>query len=98
LRRGLSFKTEDNPSCKRTVVSSSSSTWEMHEECTGTSARTATIRFHATSPEEIDGQMQMTMTRGERTMTSNGTVHGKWLTSDCGNVKPSAAEKKPDGK
>src|SRR5450755_632821 len=40
LRKGLSFKTEDNPSCKKTVVSSSSSTWEMHEECTGTSART----------------------------------------------------------
>ena len=97
LRRGLSFKTEDNPSCKRTVVSSSSSTWEMHEECTGPSARTSTVRFHATSPEEIDGQMQMTMTRGDRTMTSNGTVHGKWLTSDCGNVKPSAAEKKPAG-
>jgi hypothetical protein len=95
LRRGLSLKTEDNPSCKRTVVSSSSSTWAMHEECTGTSARTSTIRFHATSPEEIDGQLQMTMTRGDRTMTSNGTVHGKWLTSDCGSVKPSAAEKKP---
>jgi Protein of unknown function (DUF3617) len=98
LRKGLSFKTEDNPSCKRTVVSSSSSTWEMHEECTGTSARTSTIRFHATSPEEIDGQMQMTMTRGDRTMTSNGTVHGKWLTSDCGTVKPGTAAKKADGK
>jgi hypothetical protein len=98
LRRGLSFKTEDNPACKRTVVSSSSSTWEMHEECTGTSARTSTIRFHASSPEEIDGQMQMTMTRGDRTMTSNGTIHGKWLTLDCGNVKPSADPKKPTGK
>lgn len=98
LRRGLSFKTEDNPSCKRTVVSSSSSTWEMHEECTGTSARTSTIRFHASSPEEIDGRMQMTMSRGDRTMTSNGTIHGKWLTSDCGNVKSSTDAKKPAAK
>jgi hypothetical protein len=98
LRKGLSFKTEDRPSCKRTVVSSTSSTWEMHEECTGTSPRTVTIRFHANSPEEIDGKMEMTMTRGDRTMTSNGTIHGKWLTSDCGTIKPGDAVMKADGK
>jgi len=96
LRKGLSFKTEDHPSCKRTVVSSSSATWEMHEECSGASPRTSTIRFHATSPEEIDGQMQMTMTRGERTMTSKGTIHGKWLSADCGSVKPGASASKAD--
>jgi hypothetical protein len=97
LRKGLSFKNEDRPGCKRTVVSSSSSTWEMHEECTGASPLTATIRFHASSPEEVDGKMEMTMTRGERTMTSIGTIHGKWLTSDCGSVKPGTAVQKPDG-
>jgi hypothetical protein len=89
LRKGLSFKSEDQPSCKRTIVTSSASTWEMHEECTGDSPRTTTIRFHANSHEEIDGEMHMTMQKGERTMTSNGTVHGKWLSSDCGSVKPS---------
>jgi Protein of unknown function (DUF3617) len=94
LRKGLSFKTEDQPSCKRTIVSSSSSTWAMHEECSGDSPRTSTIRFHANSPEEIDGEMHMTMTRGDRTMTSNGTVHGKWLSSDCGTVKPGSAATK----
>jgi Protein of unknown function (DUF3617) len=94
LRKGLSFKTEDQPSCKRTIVTSSSTTWEMHEECTGDSPRTSTIRFHANSPEEIDGEMHMTMTKGERTMTSNGTVHGKWLSSDCGSVKPGTAATK----
>jgi hypothetical protein len=97
LRKGLSFKTEDRPECKRAVVSSSSSTWEMHEECTGTSPRTATIRFHARSPKEVDGKMEMTMTRGDRTMTSNGTFHGKWLASDCGSVKPGDAVRKADG-
>jgi hypothetical protein len=94
LRRGLSFKSEDQPSCKRTIVTSSSSAWEMHEECTGDSPRTTTIRFHANSHEEIDGEMHMTMTRGERTMTSNGTVHGKWLSSDCGSVKPGTTANK----
>jgi Protein of unknown function (DUF3617) len=87
LRKGLLFKTED-PSCKRTIVSSSSSTSEMHEECTGALARTSTIHFHAVSPKEIDGQMHMTVTRDDRTMTSKGTIHSKWLATDCGDVKP----------
>lgn len=95
LRKGLSFKAEDQPSCKRTVVTSSSSNWEMHEECTGASPRTSNIRFHANSPEEIDGEMHMTMSRGERTMTSNGTIHGKWLSSDCGDVKPGGTASEP---
>ena len=88
LRKGLSFRSEDQPTCKRTIVTSSSSTWEMHEECSGDSPRTSTIRFHANSPEVIDGQMNMTMTKGERTMTSKGTIHGQWLSANCGSVKP----------
>ncbi|HEY5102749.1 MAG TPA: DUF3617 domain-containing protein [Steroidobacteraceae bacterium] len=87
LRKGLLFKTED-ASCKRTIVSSSSSASEMHEECTGALARTSTIHFHAISPKEIDGQMHMTVTRDDRTMTSKGTIHSKWLAADCGDVKP----------
>jgi hypothetical protein len=87
LRKGLLFKTED-ASCKRTIVSSSSSASEMHEECSGALARTSTIRFHAVSPKEIDGQMHMTVTRDDRTMTSKGTIHSKWLAADCGDVKP----------
>jgi hypothetical protein len=97
LRKGFSFKDENNPACKRQVVSISASAWEMHEECTGTSARTATIRFRASTPEEIDGKMEMTMTRGDRTMTSNGTIHGKWLAADCGSVKPGGAVEKSAG-
>jgi hypothetical protein len=91
LRKGLSFKSDAGPSCKRTVVSSSASAWEMHEECTGASPRTSTIRFRAPNPEQIDGQMQMTMTRGDRTMTSDGTIHGKWLSADCGAMKPGSS-------
>lgn len=90
LRKGLSFKSEEQPTCKRTIVTSSSTTWEMHEECSGDSPRTSIIHFHANSPEVIDGQMNMTMTKGEHTMTSNGTIHGQWLSADCGSVKPNA--------
>jgi len=98
LRKGLSFKNEEQSSCKRTVVTSSSSTWEMHEECTGESPRTSNIRFHANSPEQVEGEMHMTMTKGDRTMTSNGTIHGQWLSSDCGSVRPGADGTKADAK
>jgi hypothetical protein len=91
LRKGLSFKPDDLPSCTRTVVSSTASTWEMHEECTGAAPRTVSIRFHASSPAEIDGKIATTITRGDRTMNLNGAIHGKWLSANCGSIKPGAS-------
>jgi hypothetical protein len=90
LRKDLSFNFQNNPACKRTVVSTSASRWEMHEQCTGASQRTTTARFQARSREEISGETQITMTKGNRKLTSKGSVHSKWLGSDCGNVKPGA--------
>jgi Protein of unknown function (DUF3617) len=98
LRKDLAFNFESSPACKRTVVSSSASHWEMHEECTGASQRTVTARFQATSPGEITGETEVTMTKGGRKLTSRGSVHSKWLGSDCGNVKRDADIQQPGGR
>jgi hypothetical protein len=79
LRKDLAFDFQHNPACKGTIVSSSASRWEMREECTGTSQCTTTARFQATSSEEITGETQITIMKGDRMLTSKGHVHSTWL-------------------
>jgi hypothetical protein len=98
LHRQLAFNLQDNPGCKRTVVATSASRWEMHETCGGASQRTTTARFQATSPEEITGETQITMIKAERRLTSKGSIHSQWLGSDCGHVKPGADIQQPSSK
>lgn len=88
LRKSLTFNFEHNRACKRTVVPLSASSWEIHEACGGGAQRTATARFQATSPTEINGETLVTFVKGERRLTSKASVHSKWLGADCGNVKP----------
>ena len=83
LRRQLAFNFQDNPGCKT---------------CGGASQRTTTARFQATSPEEITGETQITMIKAERRLTSRGSIHSKWLGSDCGHVKPGADIQQPSSK
>ena len=95
LRKTLFFNFAHSPDCKRTVVSTAASRWEMHEECAGAAQRTTTARFQALSPEEITGETQISMTKGEHRLTSKGSVHSQWLGADCGNVKPDADVQQP---
>jgi hypothetical protein len=90
LRRDLSFNFQKSPACKRTVVASSTSRWEMHEECAGAAKRTTVARFQAVNSEEIRGETQITIIKADHTITSKGDVVSKWLAADCGDVRPGA--------
>jgi hypothetical protein len=88
LRRGLNFDERTNPSCQRTVVSNSSSLLVVHEECTG--ARTMVMDFHVTAidRETMKGDIIIVMGNGPNPSTVRRSLAGKWLGSDCGDVKP----------
>src|SRR5579863_6760546 len=49
LRGDLTFNFEHNAACKRTVVSTSATSWEVHEACAGPAQRTASARFSAST-------------------------------------------------
>ncbi len=56
--------------------------------CTGEMTGGGNYRFEARGPESIVGNWDVIMSRGDKTMTMKGAVQGKWLGSDCGDVKP----------
>ena len=73
--------------CTQTVVSSTASVMEVHEECTGREKVSATFHFEAANPESMNGTIDMVMSDGVHSMNVKRVIQGKWLGADCGNVK-----------
>lgn len=91
ISKGLKMA-PDQPNCTRTIVSSSATLLVVHEECRGEAARRMDTRFEAPDPGTLHGTVDMSMTRGPRTMTARGIVTGKRLAADCPAAAPNRAE------
>jgi hypothetical protein len=88
LQHGLNFNEQDRANCKRTTVSSSSSQIDVRMECTGEQKMNGTFHFEAIDRQTMRGKIDLVVSNGANTMTMKRTMQGKWLGSDCGNVKP----------
>jgi Protein of unknown function (DUF3617) len=77
--------------CKATFSSQSGSFWKWHTSC-------PTMKIEAdgeaTFPnsENYTVKSSSVLKRGDKTQTSTNTMTGKWLSSDCGDVKPLTAK------
>jgi hypothetical protein len=74
-------------SCKRTVVSRTSSLVEMKLVCTGDRKMTGDIRFEAVSRENVKGNVQMVTGDPAHPMNMKVNMNLKWLSDSCGDVK-----------
>jgi hypothetical protein len=88
LQRGLNFDERPNPSCHRTIVSNTSSVLVVHEECAGQRAMVGDFRFTAVDHETMKGDINVVVGAGTDTTTMQRNLRGRWLASDCGDVKP----------
>jgi len=88
LSRALNFSHDD--ACKTTLVSSTSSKQEIHMECARDTAKsTGDITIERIDAEHAKGTgvVQSTM-QGGRSMSMKLSFTSKWISSDCGDVKP----------
>jgi hypothetical protein len=88
LDRGLDFQHPNNETCKQTVVSSTSRALDLRVECTGEQKTNGTLHIDAINAQTFGGTINMVSTDGTNTMTMKQTMQGKWLGSNCGDVKP----------
>ena len=87
LQRGFKDPEMSN-GCTQTVLSSTSSDMEVKVACTGRHQMDGTFHFQAASPEALNGTIAMNVTEGGNTMKIDRTITGKWVSADCGKVKP----------
>jgi hypothetical protein len=87
MDRGFQHETE-RPECKPSVVTNTPTILELREECSSSmGSRVVTLHYQAINPESVTGTIHMEMTGGGKTMVSDGTMQGKWISDSCGDVK-----------
>ncbi len=82
----------ERPDCKQTILKQTATDIQMKYECTGENPTSMTGEFKTSSPLAYSGEMHGTATVNGHTMTIANTMQGKWLGSDCGDVKPMSHE------
>ncbi len=82
----------DRANCTRTVTASTPSLRAGQLTCSGEMTGGGTYRFEAPTPESIIGRWDATLSRAGRTTATKGAVRGKWLGTNCGDVKPRERE------
>jgi hypothetical protein len=83
LDKAMAFGNDDK-TCHRTVVASSSSKLEFRMECAaGGMKSTGNVRIETVSSEHIKGSILMTVGDGPRSMKMNSTFDSKWLGPVC---------------
>ncbi|MGO9240832.1 MAG: DUF3617 domain-containing protein [Bryobacteraceae bacterium] len=86
----------DNPACKRTVVTSTSSRQEFQIECTDRGmTSTGTVRLEAIDSEHVSGKTKMSTSRGGQPITVDMTISAKWLAAECPANPAIPAKKQP---
>jgi hypothetical protein len=94
IARGLDIGQHNPASCQKQVLTNTSSEMEVSEQCSDDKGKTnIRERFVLNGSGQLTGTVQVSKTSGEQTMTIDTTIHGKWLSASCGDVKDMEVER-----
>jgi hypothetical protein len=95
IARGLDLDQQHNDnSCQRKVLANSASEVEFSEECSSDSGKSViNEHFQLSGSELMTGSVHVVRTSGDKSMTVDSTIHGKWLGASCGDIKDFEIEK-----
>lgn len=83
--------------CKNTIVQKSSNVFKVTYQCTGSSQAQGTTEITFQNPKSYTGKASYSLGGAGSGQTMQGDMSGKWLSSDCGSVKPEPAQRYDDG-
>ena len=84
----------DEASCKRNVISSTTSELTLHDECNDAKRKSSTdVHFEIKGGTQMNGKVHIVVTQSGKSMTVDSTLTGKWLNASCGAVKDAEPEK-----
>jgi hypothetical protein len=87
LEKDMAFR-DERTQCTRTVLSSSSSGFEMKLHCgEKDSTSDGTFKLDVINSESVKGAFHMVVSGGDHPMNIDNTFTGRYLGSACGDVK-----------
>ncbi len=93
--RGYGMPESKGVNCKRQIVSSTSSRTELHVVCTSATGATKSesdVLMERIDSEHVRGSVTSKTSVRDSPITIKIAINSKWLTSDCGDVKPQPAK------
>ena len=82
-----------NENCTRKVIASSASMQNIHVECTqGKMNMIGDLMVERVDSEHAKGTMTMKSATGDQPMNMKMSFTTKWLSADCGDVKPAGGK------
>ena len=93
--RGFGMSEIKEADCKRQIVTSTSSKMQLRMVCkssTGATMSEMDILMERIDSEHVKGTVSNKTSVRDSPMTIKMTINSKWLSSDCGDVKPFVAK------
>jgi hypothetical protein len=82
------FNNEEIQSCQRTMLTSSATLQQFHDECVASGTkRTAEGRFEALDFDTMKGLLKI-KAEGTNPFTMSVEIAGRWVANDCGDSAP----------
>ena len=80
---------DERKNCERTIISSTSTRTQFHEECTEPNGakQIADGKFELSGTSTVRGSVQAKVLNGPNKMIVNVDVAGKWIGPDCAAAK-----------
>ncbi|MGA2562390.1 MAG: DUF3617 domain-containing protein [Steroidobacteraceae bacterium] len=87
VAQGFDLQESKDATCQRSVVSATSSEFQIHAVCTrAEGSTTVDSHFQTSGSDQVAGTVHVVTTRAGKTMTIDSNVNGKWLGASCGNI------------
>jgi hypothetical protein len=87
VEKGFDLQESKDSTCQRSVVSATSSEFQIHAVCSRSEGSTTVdSHFQTSGADQVVGTVHVVTTRAGKTMTIDSSVNGKWLGASCGNV------------
>jgi hypothetical protein len=84
----MEFPNNQNGKCKNEIVKRTSSKVEMKFSCDGSPKSDGTAEFTLNGPTAYTGKAVINMVTEGKSDRMDMDSKGKWLSADCGNIKP----------
>lgn len=89
LRRSPDLGLERRAGCTVNKSVRSARGWQVQQTCIeGGRKQTLDVRYDVVSREAIEGTIDIAMSDGARNIAMKQAMRGRWLSADCGTVKP----------
>jgi len=89
LERGFDPQQNKETNCKIVSSNATSSSLEVHMSCDSAQVKgTSVMKMNAVDREHVQADVKSDMVANGRPVKVNVQMTGKWLSSDCGAVKP----------